>query len=340
MAKTDTDPFHTLADLLIGAKIAFMLRAMAQLKVSDALADGPQTAEALAARLELAPDPLHRVIRALTQFGVYEEQSDGRFQNTSMSDLMREDAQPSLRDAILFLNHDVSLKPWLQIGDTLADGVSRFQEINGGPLFSLFGKDQDLADHFARCMRNLYGNQGARIAAGYPFDRYQSLIDVGGGQGHVLAAILAAHPDMKGTLFDIPATAPLGEDFFKSQGLDNRTDVIGGDFFDELPGDHDAYLVKSVLHDWDDDKAIAILETCRRAMPEDAHLLIIEEVLAPGKTVGNPNRLVDLDLMIHLGGRERTEAEYKDLLERAGFAFNGVRPIEGSFFSVIEGAVV
>ncbi|MEM9107139.1 MAG: methyltransferase [Pseudomonadota bacterium] len=339
MATTDTDTYHALADLLIGAKVAFMLRAMAQFKVADALADGPKTAEALAEQLGLAADRLHRVMRALTQFGVFEELPGGGFRNTPMSDHMREDMQPSLRDAILFLNHDVSLKPWLQIGDTLQDGVSRFQEINGGPLFSLFGKDQDLADHFARCMRNLYGAQGARIAAGYPFHRYQNLIDVGGGQGHVLAAILAAHPDMRGTLFDIPATAPLGEDFFKAQGLETRTQVIGGDFFVDVPGEHDAYLVKSVLHDWDDDKAVAILETCRRAMPEGAHLLIVEEVLAPGKKVGNPNRLVDLDLMIHLGGRERTEEEYRAVMERAGFVFTGVRPIEGSFFSVIEGKV-
>ena len=331
--------FDALSELLVGAKVAFMLRAMAELKIADELAGGAETPAALAGRLGLAADPLGRVMRALTQFGVFEELPDGRFQNTAMSEYLRADTQPSLRDAFLFLNHDVSLKPWLQIGDTLKDGVSRFSEINGGPLFSLFGKDQALADHFARCMRNLYGAEGAKIAAGYPFGQYGSLVDVGGGQGHVLAAILAANPDMNGTLFDIEATAPLGRNFLESQGLTGRTEVIGGDFFAELPGGHDAYFIKSVLHDWDDDRAVAILDTCRAAMPAEARLLIVEEVLAPGRKVGNPNRLVDLDLMIHLGGRERTEEEYRALLTRAGFALQKIAPVEGSFFSVIEGRV-
>ncbi|WP_419912469.1 methyltransferase [Hoeflea sp.] len=268
--------FDALSELLVGAKVAFMLRAMADLRIADELAHEGQTADALAQKLGLAADPLKRVMRALTQFGVFEELPDGRFANTPMSEYLRGDTQPSLRDAFLFLNHDVSLMPWLKIGDTLKDGASRFNDIHGGPLFSLFAKDQELADHFARCMRNLYGTQGGRIAAGYPFSRYSRLIDVGGGQGHVLAAILAANPEMKGTLFDIEATAPLARDFFAGLGLDGRTEVIGGDFFIELPGDHDAYMVKSVLHDWDDDKAVAILETCRAAMPQDADLLIVD----------------------------------------------------------------
>lgn len=334
-----TDPYHRLADLLVGAKVAFMLRSMAEFGIADELADGPKSVEVLATDLGLAPDPLHRVMRALAQFGVFEETPDGSFENTDMSLCMQSDANSSLRDAILFLNHDVSLNAWLRLSDTLKDGVSRFEEVNGGPLFSLFGKDRKLADRFAHCMRNLYGAEGAKIAAGYPFGSYRSVVDVGGGQGHVLAAILSANPNLRGTLLDLEATAPLARQFLRSQGLSERTEVIGGDFFDDIPAGHDAYLVKSVLHDWEDEQAVSILKKCGEAMPATGRLLIVEEVVEPGKRVGNPNRLVDLDLMIHLGGRERTEDEYAQLMENAGFLLDKVAPIDGSFFSVIEGTV-
>ncbi|MEM7445961.1 MAG: methyltransferase [Pseudomonadota bacterium] len=322
----------------MGAKVAFMLRSMAELGIPDELASEAKSAELLAEDLGLAADPLRRVMRALTQFGVFDELPDGRFQNTGMSACMRRDANPSLRDAILFLNHDVSLGAWLRLSETLRDGVSRFQEVNGGPLFSLFAKDRDLADHFAHCMRNLYGAEAAKIANGYSYESYGSIVDVGGGQGHILAAILSANPDMTGTLLDIEATAPLAREFLRARGLSDRINVIGGDFFAEVPGRHDAYLVKSVLHDWNDERATSILIKCREAMSEDARLLIIEEVIQPGKRVGNPNRLVDLDLMIHLGGRERTEPEYRQLMTNAGFVPGEIKPIPGSFFSVIEGS--
>lgn len=330
-------PFNRLADLLVGAKLAIALRAMAEYEIADRLSGGSKPVEALAQDTGIDPDTLRRVLRALAQFGVFSETEDGEFENSEVSEFMRADALPSLRDAILFLNSNVSLRAWLKLEQTLKDGHSRFVEVNGAPLFDLFAKDRQLGEHFAKCMINLYGREGAKIAAGYPFGRFASIIDVGGGQGHILAAILSSNPDMRGALFDIPPTAVLAKNFLDTVGLTGRCEVIGGNFFEKVPEGYDAYLVKSVLHDWSDAKAAEMLKQCRKAMAPESRLLIVEEIVVPRKPVGNPHRFVDLDLMIHLGGRERTEPDYARLMEAAGFELESVSPVQDSFFSVIEG---
>jgi hypothetical protein len=338
MLDTTSNSYQRLADLLIGAKIAIALRAMAEHKIADQLAGGPMPVEALADATGLATDPLRRVLRALSQYQVFHETVDGRFENTEISECMRADAASSLRELILFLNHNISLRAWLELEQTLKDGKSRFVEVNGAPLFKLFAGDDKLGEYFAKCMNNIYGPEAAKIATGYPFGKFGKVIDVGGGMGHVLAAILSAHQNLKGTLFDIDATAALARNFIRDRGLADRCDVLGGDFFVELPRGYDAYIVKSVLHDWDDAKATDVLKQCRKAMGNNARLLIVEEVVVPGRMVGNPHRFVDLDLLVHLGGKERTEPEYAKLMNNAGFSLSCVVPLKDSFFSVIEGA--
>lgn len=338
MPDRDSKSFRRLADLLIGAKIAIALRAMAEYGIADKLAGGRKSVDALAEEAGLSSGPLRRVLRGLAQYGVFQETIDGQFENTDMSEYMRMDAIPSLRDAILFLNHDVSLRAWLQLENTLKDGRSRFIDINGAPLFSLFAGDQRLGEYFAKCMINLYGPEASKIAAGYPFGEFQTLVDVGGGQGHILAAILSKYLNLQGALFDIEPTAALARRFLQDRGFADRCRILDGDFFVEVPSGYDAYVLKSVLHDWSDAKATEILKQCRKAMGSKGRLLIIEEVVVPRQIVGNPHRFVDLDLMIHLGGQERTEPDYLKLMSDAGFSLVRIAPVKDSFFSVIEGA--
>jgi len=340
MADRDSDSYQRLADLLIGAKIAIALRAMAEHKVADKLADGPVQIDVLAQETGLSADPLRRVLRALSQYGVFRETADGKFENTEISEWMRSDAPSTLRELILFLNHSVSLRAWLELEQTLKDGHSRFVEVNGAPLFKLFGKDERLGEYFAKCMTNIYGPEAAKIAAGYPFGQFRSIIDVGGGMGHILAEIMTRHQNLQGMLFDIEPTALLARNFITGRGLADRCKIQGGDFFVSVPSGYDAYIMKSVLHDWDDAKAIEILKQCRKAMPSKARLLIVEEVVVPGQMVGNPHRFVDLDLLVHLGGKERTQPEYAKLMADAGFSLTQVTPVKNSFFSVIEGVPV
>jgi O-methyltransferase domain len=310
---------------------------MAEYKIADRLAAGPKAVETLAQEAALDEDVLRRVLRALAQYGVFRETPDGRFENSDISEYMRSDAEPSLREAILFLNHDVSLQAWLKLEQSLKDGKSHFVDVNGAPLFALFAQDKTLTEYFAKCMINLYGPEGGKIASGYPFGQFRALIDVGGGQGHIIAAILSAHKETKGTLFDIEPTAALAKDFLLNRGLADRCDTVGGSFFDKVPGGYDAYILKSILHDWDDAKAVEILKTCRQAIPQHGRLLIIEEVVVPREIIGNPHRFVDLEMLVHFGGKERTEADYDKLTRSAGFSLERVVPIAGSFFSVVEG---
>jgi hypothetical protein len=339
-AQNPTPAFQRLADLLIGAKIALALRAMAEYRIADRLAGGPKSVAALAEESVVSEDVLRRVLRALAQFGVFAETADDKFENTELSQYMRSEVESSLRDAILFLNHDVSLHAWLALEHSLKDGRSHFIEANGASLFALLAQDNKLNGHFAKCMANLYGPEAAKIASGYDFGEFQRIIDVGGGQGHIMAAILAAHPALHGTVFDLEPTAALAQEFLASRGLIDRCDAVGGDFLCDVPSGYDAYVLKSILHDWDDAKATGILRTCRKAIPSNSRLLVIEEVVIPRQCVGNSHRLIDLEMLVHFSGKERTKPEYHALLEGAGFSLERVVPIKGSFFSVIEGVPV
>lgn len=328
--------YQRLADLLLGAKIALSLRALAKSNIADKLASGPMPVEALANETGLAAEPLRRVLRAVSQYGVFSEREDGQFENTEVSSHMRSDVPGTLRETILFLNHDVSLRAWLEFDQTLKDGKCRFADVNGAPLFELFTRDKELSEYFGKCMANLYGPQAAKIASGYPFGKYASLIDVGGGQGHILAAILSRHEMLHGTLFDIAPTAALARRFLGQCSLANRYEVLDGDFFVAVPTGYDAYLLKSVVHDFDDDDAMKILRNCRKTIQTNGALLIIEEVVVPRQTMGNTHKLVDLDLLVHFGGKERTVGEYERLLSDAGFKLERITPVKDSFFSVIE----
>ena len=185
-------------------------------------------------------------------------------------------------------------------------------------------------------MVGIYGSEGPKIAAGYPFGRFDTLIDIGGGQGHILAEILKQHYDLKGALLDLPPTAEVARHFLAGQGLSHRCDVFAGDFFQAVPAGYDAYVIKSVLHDWDDGKAVQILRHCRDAMPSHGRVLVIEIVVYPGKPMGHLHPMIDLEMMVTFGGKERTAQEFATVLRRAGLTLEQVTPIHGSFFSVVE----
>jgi hypothetical protein len=186
-------------------------------------------------------------------------------------------------------------------------------------------------------MGGVYGPEAARIAAGFPFDRFGSILDVGGGQGHILAAVLDRHPAIRGGVFDLPPTAAVARKYLDGRGL-SKCEVFPGDFLESVTPGFDAYFLKSCLHDWDDEKSIRILRNCRDAMPAHGRVLICEIIVQPGKPVGHPHRLIDLEMMVTLGGRERTAAEYGRLLEGAGLKMEQAVQIENSFLGIVEGS--
>jgi O-methyltransferase domain len=331
-------PYMRMAELLLGSRITMALPVVVARGIPDLLGDDAKSAAELSPHAGIPAPTRERLMRALVHLGVFREESEGRFGNTEMSAYLRRGADPSLRDVSLIMNDDALLRAWRNLDRVLQTGEPIFAEVNGQTPFQYFASDPVRSENFAGLMRGMYGPEGPRVAAMFPFGRFGSLIDIGGGAGHILADILRAHPGVRGAVFDLPRTAEVARQFLLEQGLADRASVLEGDFFDAVPSGYDAYFVKSVLHDWNDDRSTAILENCRAAMPAHGRILVTEIVMEPGKPIGHPHRLIDLEMMVSYGGKERTAREFGDLLVRAGFHLEQIHTIDGSFFSVVEGS--
>jgi hypothetical protein len=330
--------YERLVELIIGSKIASALHVVVDKRLADVLARGPQTAEALADEVQIPAASLRRFLRALAQIGLFAEVADGVFANTEVSEHLRSDVPYSLRNMVTVLDDEPVVQGWRRLSCVLASGKPAFDAVNGMGFFDWIRADAGRSAEMASFMGGIYGPQGPKIAEGYPFGSFSTLIDIGGGNGHVLAAILAKHPQLRGALFDLPPTANVAKQFLAERGLATRCEIFGGDFFDKVPDGYDAYMLKSCLHDWHDVKAIEILRRCGKAMPDHGRVLIVEIVLAPGRAIGHPHKLIDLEMMVTLGGKERSEQEFAALLTQAGMKLVSVTPISGSFFSVVEAA--
>ena len=330
--------YMRLAELLMGSRIALALRLVAERGIADMLGDGAQSVEELSIQADIPAPALRRLLRALSYVGVFEERTDGRFTNSDVSSYLRSDSAPSLREMSLIWNHDAVLRGWEQLEQVLMTGNQAFTAVNGQTFFQHIAADKKRSETMARFMKGIYGPEGPAIAAGFPFGRFARLIDIGGAAGHILADILRAHPNIEGALFDLPKTAEVARRFLDEQGLSDRSQVFAGDFFEAITPGYDAYFIKSTLHDWDDEKSVQILHNCRNAMPVNGRVLITEIVLEPGKPIGHPHRFIDLEMMVTLGGKERTAEEFRTLLHRAGLRMERLHEIHGSFFSIVEGS--
>jgi hypothetical protein len=209
---------------------------------------------------------LRRFLRALTQVGLFAEVTDGVFANTEVSEHLRSDVPYSLRNMVTVLDDDAVVRGWRRLPDVLASGQPAFDAVNGMGFFDWIKTDPERSAAMTSFMGGIYGPQGAKIAAAYPFGSFSTLIDIGGGNGHVLAAILAEHPQLRGALFDLPPTADAARRFLGERGLASRCEIVAGDFFETVPSGYNAYMLKSCLHDWHDAKAVEILRRCRKAM--------------------------------------------------------------------------
>ena len=225
---------------------------------------------------------------------------------------------------------------WGELFHSVKTGETGFDHFNGADIFTFLERDPAALSLFAQAVGSLSGTEIAAVLAAYDFSRARTIVDVGGGQGALLAAILAANPAVRGVLFDRPATVARARGLLENVGVGDRCEVIDGRFFDAVPKGGDLYVLKSVIHDWDDDQAAAILQNCRRAMGADARLLLIERVIPPGNAPAF-GKWMDLNMLVVAGGRERTEAEYRSLYARAGFDLMRIIPTAAEV-SLIEGA--
>lgn len=323
--------------LISGFRATQMVRAVTELGVPDLVAGGPQSADELASLSGVHSDPLRRTLRALVTLGVFVETSDGRFGPTSVSEQLR-DLPGSLRGMALALP-DESYSAFAELMYTLKTGEPAFDSVFGMSRWEHLAKHPDKAALFNKFMQAGTEAVMAALVSAYDFSGASNVVDVGGGRGTLLAAILRANLNLRGTLFDLDSGLAGADVYLEGQGVRDRSEIAIGSFFDGVPSGRDVYVLKYIVHDWDDDKAAAILTVCHRAMKDGAKLLLVERIL-PRRAEDNPSHrqtyLADIQMMVLLGGRERTEEEFRVLLERARLRLTRVIETDSPPLQIVE----
>lgn len=336
-----TDQATGLAELrrlLYGNRATHLIHAAAELALADLLAAGPQSSGELARRAGAHRDALHRALRGLTQLGVFAQLDDGRFALTPLGECLRSDHPRSLRDAARVWGHESHARPWADLLPTVATGEPAFRRLFGTDLFSYLARDPRLAARFNEGLARGLAARNAPVVAAYDFGGLGLIADVGSGLGGLLLGILATAPRARGIVFDLPHCEPDVARAVAAAGLADRCRFVGGDFFAAVPPGADAYLLRHVLSDWDDERAVAILASCRRAAPPAGRLLVIGWLPPADEPWPADVVWADVNLMAVPGGRERTAEEYGGLLARAGWRAVRVVPTELPAYAIIEAA--
>jgi hypothetical protein len=308
--------------LAFGHIPAQAVHAAAALGVVDHLADGPRTTEELARATGADPPSLGRLLAALASIGVLAAEADGRWSSTAIGATLRSGIPGSLRDVVRMAGDVITVRPLAELAWCVRTGKPGFDRAFGAPYFEHLRAHPDAAAVFNDGMAGFSAIENAPIAAAYDFPPAARVVDVGGGQGGFLIEVLRAHPTVRAVLCDLPEvvrdTRRLAD-----AGVTSRVEIVAADFFQNVPPDGDVYVLKRVLHDWDDETCIRLLRTVRATMPAAARLLVIDAVLAEGP---DPGRLSDLLMMVISQGRERTERDFRSLFDKAGFQLTRVVP--------------
>ena len=308
---------------LIGAfTISRLVHLAAELGLADILADEPKAAAAIAAKTGSHPQSLHRVMRALAAFGVFDERESGKFALTAMGTQLRSDVPSSLRNFARFYGDQRSWRCYGDIEHCVRTGDTAMRHLYGMGAFEYLADRPDEAAIFNAAMADNTRRIALAATAAYDFSAFPVLMDVGGGNGTLIAELLRAAPASQGLLFDLPAGVTDAEAVLANAGVRERCKVVPGDFFKSVPSGADAIVLKSVIHDWDDEGAVSILKCCRAAAGPQTRLLLIERIMPKVMTASPANQraaLLDIRMLVMPGGRERTEDEYKQLMEVAGF---------------------
>jgi hypothetical protein len=328
-----------LLHMVTGCWVSQALYVAAKLGIADLLHEGPQSCASLAEATQTHAGALYRVLRALASVGVLAEHEEGRFRLTPLADLLRTDAPGSLRAFAIMLGAPEHWRAWEGVLHSVRTGQPAFDHVFGSPLFQYFSTHPEAARIFDDAMTSRSGQENIAIVAAYDFAAIHTVVDVGGGQGTLLASILGVHPNTRGVLFDLSHVIAPTRARIERTGQAARWECVAGDFFAAVPAGGDCYLLKKVIHDWDDERAKHILTNCRTAIPDTGRLLLIEPLIPPGNEASF-NKLLDLLMLVwNAGGRERTEREHQSLLASSGFHLSRVIPTR-SGVSIIEAVPV
>jgi hypothetical protein len=334
----EAPPQALLVQMVCGSILSQAVYAAASLGVADQLTNGPKTAAELAHATGAHPGAMHRLMRALVSVDVFSQSGEARFGLAPMGECLRSDVPQSLRNMVLMMGAKWRLRTWEEIVHSIKTGKSSFNAVFGMGPFDYFRQNPEAAEVFNRAMVSYTSSIAPAIAAAYDFSACGKLVDVAGGHGHLIATIVKANPGLEGILFDLPDVVKGAASLLRQEGVTDRCVAVGGNFFEWVPPGGDVYLMKQVIHDWDDEEALTILRNCHKVIPAKGKILLIETVIPKGNEPSHA-KLLDLEVLLALGGKERTEKEYADLYAAAGFTLTRVIPTQAGIH-IVEGTAV
>jgi len=325
---------HVQLDRMItGYWLSQAIYAAAHFGIADLLAAGPRSADDLARQTSTNPDALYRLLRALASVGIFSEVRPREFSLTPLAEPLQANVPDSKR-ALALMTGDEQFQAWGDIIYSVQTGKQAFDKVFGKPIFDYLGEHHDKAQVFDAAMVGIHGRESGAVQKAYDFAGIKTLVDIGGGNGSQLIALLQANPTMRGILFDLPHVIERAKERVAAAGLAGRCELVAGSFFESVPAGADAYFMRHIIHDWEDEKSLTILRNCHRAMAADGRLLVVESVIPPGNEPFG-GKFLDLVMLLIPGGKERTEEEYRALFAQAGFELSRIVPT-GSEVSVIE----
>lgn len=322
-----------------GLVLSRAIFATAELGIADYLKDGgAQSAEEIAQATNMHAPSLYRLLRMMAGFGFFVEDEEQRFSLTPLSATLHSEAPGYARSTIRSMAGSMAWGTYGEFLHSVKTGETAIEKAFGEPVFDYLSTRPELATMFNEAMIGFHGEEKPAVAAAYDFSGIGVLCDVGGGTGSLLTTILQANPELKGILHDLPHVIDEARIQIEEKNLSERCEIVPGSFFDSIPSGADAYILSHIIHDWDERRCLQILENCRRAMPQDGKLLLVEMVIPPGNEM-HPAKILDVMMLMFTGGKERTEQEYAALFVKGGFKLTTVIPTP-SAVSVIEAVPV
>jgi hypothetical protein len=325
-------PPAVLLQLVLGCAHCQAVIVAARLGIADILSEGPLPVDEIARRAKVDADALYRVLRALASIGVFVEHGPRLIGLTPAASLLQSKAPGSMRSFVLMWGEHFSA--WSELLHSVTTGRPAFEKAFGQPLFDYLAEHPESAKTFDAAMTGIHGPETGAMIEAYPFDSFDTIVDIGGGNGSVLLEVLRSAPRARGVVFDLPHVVERTSAILAKSDLARRCSTRGGSFFESVPAGADAYILRHIIHDWDDDRAVQILARCREAMEPGGRVLIVESVIAPGNDP-HPGKWLDVIMLAIPGGRERTQEEYRRLFTRAGLKLSRIVPTQ-SPVSVVE----
>jgi hypothetical protein len=329
-------PAALLMQMLFGYAVSRSIGVAAELRISDLIHPTPKTAEELAKKTGSHPDSLYRLLRACASVGIFAEDEHHRFSLTPLAEYLKTDHPQSLRAFAEMISNDTQFRMWAELSYSVKTGARAFDKVFGSPAFDYYASNEKAGNLFNEAMTSLSLGAGMAVMQAYDFSGIRKLVDVGGGQGFLLASILKQYPTIRGVLYDTKSIVDESAALLKAEAVADRCETSFGDFFHAVPAGGDTYLMKHILHDWNDEQCLTILKNCRKGIARKGKILVIEMVVPEGNEP-SISKLLDLQMLAILPGRERNVNEYKSLFEQSGFELTRIIPTQ-SPYSVIEGA--